>query len=33
MGWLIWSGEFTTLNITVDHWLQSLGLPNLSNDT
>jgi cytochrome c-type biogenesis protein len=33
MGVLIWTGEFTTLNITVDHWLQSLGLPNLNSDT
>ncbi len=33
MGLLIWTGEFTQLNITVDHWLQSLGLPNLNSDT
>ncbi len=33
MGVLIWTGEFTQLNITVDHWLQSLGLPNLNADT
>jgi cytochrome c-type biogenesis protein len=33
MGVLIWTGEFTTLNITVDHWLQSLGLPNFNADT
>jgi cytochrome c-type biogenesis protein len=33
MGVLIWTGEFTQLNITVSHWLQSTGLPNLSNDT
>jgi cytochrome c-type biogenesis protein len=33
MGVLIWTGEFTQLNITVDHWLQSLGLPNLNSDT
>jgi cytochrome c-type biogenesis protein len=33
MGTLIWTGEFTVLNITVSHWLQSIGLPNLSNDT
>jgi cytochrome c-type biogenesis protein len=33
MGVLIWTGEFTQLNITVNHWLQTLGLPNLSNDT
>ena len=28
MGILIWTGEFTQLNITVNHWLQSLGLPD-----
>ncbi len=33
MGVLIWTGEFTQLNITVDHWLQSVGLPNLNSDT
>ena len=33
MGVLIWTGEFTQLNITVDHWLQSLGLPNFNSDT
>jgi cytochrome c-type biogenesis protein len=33
MGVLIWTGEFTTLNVTVSNWLQSLGLPNLSSDT
>jgi cytochrome c-type biogenesis protein len=33
MGVLIWTGEFTQLNVTVSHWLQSLGLPNFSNDT
>jgi cytochrome c-type biogenesis protein len=33
MGVLIWTGEFTQLNITVDHWLQSLGLPNFNADT
>jgi cytochrome c-type biogenesis protein len=33
MGVLIWTGEFTQLNITVSHWLQSTGLPNFSNDT
>jgi cytochrome c-type biogenesis protein len=33
MGVLIWTGEFTQLNITVNHWLQSLGLPNLNSDT
>ncbi len=33
MGVLIITGEFTTLNITVDNWLNSLGLPNLNSDT
>ena len=33
MGVLIWTGRFTELNVTVSHWLQSIGLPNLSNDT
>ena len=33
MGVLIWTGEFTQLNITVNHWLQSLGLPNFNSDT
>jgi cytochrome c-type biogenesis protein len=33
MGVLIWTGEFTQLNITVSHWLQSLGLPNFNSDT
>ena len=33
MGVLIWTGEFTQLNITVDHWLSSLGLPNFNSDT
>jgi cytochrome c-type biogenesis protein len=33
MGILIWTGEFTQLNITVNHWLQSLGLPDLNSDT
>ena len=33
MGVLIWTGEFTQLNLTVSHWIQSVGLPNLSNDT
>jgi cytochrome c-type biogenesis protein len=33
MGVLIWTGEFTQLNVTVSHWLESLGLPNFSNDT
>jgi cytochrome c-type biogenesis protein len=33
MGVLIWTGEFTTLNITVNGWLNSLGLPNFTSDT
>jgi cytochrome c-type biogenesis protein len=33
MGVLIWTGQFTQLNITVDHWLNTLGLPNLNSDT
>ncbi len=33
MGVLIWTGEFTTLNVTVSNWLQSIGLPNLNGDT
>jgi cytochrome c-type biogenesis protein len=33
MGVLIWTGEFTQLNITVNHWLQAVGLPNLNSDT
>jgi cytochrome c-type biogenesis protein len=33
MGVLIWTGEFTQLNVTVSHWLADLGLPNLSNHT
>jgi cytochrome c-type biogenesis protein len=33
MGVLIWTGEFTTLNVTVSNWLQSVGLPNLNGDT
>jgi cytochrome c-type biogenesis protein len=33
MGVLIWTGEFSNLNITVSHWLNSVGLPNLSSDT
>jgi cytochrome c-type biogenesis protein len=33
MGVLIWTGEFTQLNVTVSHWIQSLGLPNLNADT
>jgi cytochrome c-type biogenesis protein len=33
MGVLIWTGKFTELNITVDHWLNTLGLPNFNADT
>jgi cytochrome c-type biogenesis protein len=33
MGVLIWTGEFTQLNVTVNHWLQALGLPDLNSDT
>ena len=33
MGVLIWTGEFTQLNVTVSHWIQTIGLPNFSNDT
>ncbi len=33
MGVLIWTGEFTSLNITVNNWLQSIGLPDLNSDT
>jgi cytochrome c-type biogenesis protein len=33
MGVLIWTGEFTQLNITVNGWLNTLGLPNLNADT
>jgi len=33
MGALIFTGEFTQLNITISHWLQSLHLPNLNGDT
>jgi cytochrome c-type biogenesis protein len=33
MGVLIWTGEFTQLNITVNHWLQALGLPDFNADT
>ena len=32
-GVLIWTGEFQQLNVTVNHWLQSLHLPNLNSDT
>jgi cytochrome c-type biogenesis protein len=33
MGILIWTGEFTQLNVTVNNWLQSLGLPDLNSST
>jgi cytochrome c-type biogenesis protein len=33
MGVLIWTGEFTQMNITVNHWLTTLGLPDLNADT
>jgi cytochrome c-type biogenesis protein len=33
MGVMIWTGEFTQLNITVNHWLQALGLPDFNVDT
>ena len=33
MGILIITGEFTTLNIKVNNWLQTLGLPDLNSDT
>jgi cytochrome c-type biogenesis protein len=33
MGVLIWTGEFAQLNITVNDWIQSLGLPNFNADT
>ncbi len=33
MGVLMITGEFTQLNITISHWLQSLHLPNLNSDT
>lgn len=33
MGVLIWTGEFTQLNVTVNGWLQSLGLPDLNSHT
>jgi cytochrome c-type biogenesis protein len=33
MGVLIWTGEFTQLNITVNHWLQTLGLPDFNSQT
>ena len=33
MGVLIFTGEFTKLNITVSNWLTTLGLPDLNSDT
>jgi cytochrome c-type biogenesis protein len=33
MGVLIFTGEFTQLNVTVNGWLQSLGLPDLNSST
>jgi cytochrome c-type biogenesis protein len=33
MGVMIWTGDFTQLNITVNHWLNSLGLPDLNSST
>lgn len=33
MGVLIWTGEFTQLNVTVSHWIQTVGLPNFNSDT
>jgi cytochrome c-type biogenesis protein len=33
MGVLIWTGEFTQLNVTVNHWLNTLGLPDFNSDT
>jgi cytochrome c-type biogenesis protein len=33
MGVLIWTGEVHQLNTTVDHWLNTLGLPNFNSDT
>ncbi|HTX32368.1 MAG TPA: cytochrome c biogenesis CcdA family protein [Solirubrobacteraceae bacterium] len=33
MGVLIFTGEFTQLNVTVSHWLQTLHLPNFNSDT
>jgi cytochrome c-type biogenesis protein len=33
MGVLIWTGEFTQLNVTVNHWLQAVGLPDFNSDT
>jgi len=33
MGILIWTGEFTQMNITISSWLQTLGLPDFNSDT
>ncbi len=33
MGVLIWTGEFSQLNVTVSHWIQGLGMPNFNGDT
>ena len=33
MGVLIFTGEFTQLNVTVNNWLQSLGLPDFNSST
>ena len=33
MGVLIWTGEFTQLNITVNHWLQSRSACRISTPT
>jgi cytochrome c-type biogenesis protein len=33
MGVLIFTGEFQNLNVTVSNWIQSIGLPNLTNLT
>ena len=33
MGVLIFTGEFTTLNTTISHWLRRLHLPDLNPDT
>jgi cytochrome c-type biogenesis protein len=33
MGVLIWTGQFTTLNVTASNVLSDLGLPNLSSHT
>jgi hypothetical protein len=33
MGVLIFTGQFTVLNIHVNNWLHAVGLPNLNSDT